>query len=249
VSPVYGRKSFGASDLAWKAARLMASATSSPSTKRVAHSVPTFSWSSPTRWSSKPKPVGILVVGLVIFGIGDWLLIASRLGNSPWSVLAGGVDRHTQIGIGTVTIITSVVVLLIWIPLRQKPGLGTIANAAIIGTVVEVLDRNVADITNLPVRVAMLVGGLVVTAIGGALYLSTQLGPGPRDGLMTRLGQLLHRPIAHVRMAIEVTVLAVGWALGGRLGVGTFVFAAGIGHVLAFCVGALHRLDRAGQPT
>lgn len=222
----------------------MARATSAPATKRVAHSVPTFSWSSPTRWTTKPTPVAILVAGLIIFGVGDWLLIASRLGNSPWSVLAGGIDRHVHLGIGTVTVITSVVVLLVWIPLRQRPGLGTVANAAIIGTVVELLDRNVGAITNLGARSVMLVGGLLLTGIGGAMYLSTQLGPGPRDGLMTRLGQLLHRPIAHVRMAIEVTVLAVGWALGGRLGVGTFVYAAAIGHVLAFCVGQLHRLDQ-----
>jgi uncharacterized protein len=187
----------------------------------------------------------MLIVGLIIFGVGDWLLIASRLGNSPWSVLSGGIDRHTHIGIGTITVITSVVVLLAWIPLRQRPGLGTVANAIIIGSVVELLDRNVAPIQGVPLRAAMLVGGVVVTGIGGALYLSTQLGPGPRDGLMTRLGQLLHRPIAHVRMAIEVTVLVVGWALGGRLGVGTFVFAASIGHVLAFCVGLLHKLDSA----
>lgn len=222
----------------------MARATTAPATKRVAHSVPTFSWSSPTRWSAKPKPVAILVVGLLIFGVGDWLLIASRLGNSPWSVLSGGIDRHIHIGIGTVTVITSVVVLLAWIPLRQRPGLGTVANAAIIGTVVELLDRNVGPVHSVVARAAMLLVGVMVTGIGGAMYLSTQLGPGPRDGLMTRIGQLLHRPIAHVRMAIEVTVLVVGWALGGRLGIGTFVFAATIGHVLAFCVGLLHRFDR-----
>jgi uncharacterized protein len=112
-----------------------------PTESRVAKAVPIFSWSSPTRWSSKPKPVAILIAGLTLFGIGDWLLIESRFGNSPWSVLAGGVDRHTNIGIGTVTVITSAVVLLLWIPLRQRPGLGTVANAIIIGSVVELLDR------------------------------------------------------------------------------------------------------------
>ncbi len=229
----------------------MARTRSVPATKRVAHSVPTFSWSSPTRWSTQPKPIAILVVGLIIFGVGDWMLIASRLGNSPWSVLSGGIDRHVHLGIGTITVISSVVVLLAWIPLRQRPGLGTVANAAIIGTVVELFDRNVSPIDNVVVRSVMLVGGLLATGVGGAMYLSTQLGPGPRDGLMTRIGQLLHRPIAHVRMAIEVTVLAIGWALGGRLGIGTLVFAATIGHMLAYCVGLLHRLDRgtAAEPS
>jgi uncharacterized protein len=216
---------------------------SSPTTERVARSVPTFSWSSPTQWSKQPKPVGLLVLGLVMFGVGDWMLIASHLGNSPWSVLSGGIDRHVHIGIGTITIITSVVVLVGWIPLRQRPGLGTIGNALIIGTVVEVLSRNVDDARTLPVRVAMLVGAMVIVGLGGALYLSTQLGPGPRDGLMTGLGRRLNRPIAHVRLAIEVTVMVVGWALGGRLGVGTLVYAFSIGHILAFFVARLHQLD------
>jgi uncharacterized protein len=211
---------------------------------RVAKVVPVFSWSSPTRWSSKPKPVAILIAGLTLFGIGDWLLIESRFGNSPWSVLAGGIAKNTGIGIGIVTVLVSVAVLLLWIPLHQRPGLGTIANAIIIGSVVEILDRNVGGVDNLIGRSAMLIGGLITVGIGGALYLSTQLGPGPRDGLMTSIGKRFNRPIAHVRLAIEVTVLALGWALGGRLGVGTFVFAFAIGHVLAFFVGMLHRLDR-----
>jgi uncharacterized protein len=236
------RNPFGGFTLVCQAEFIMA--TSTVAASRVAKAVPVFSWSSATRWSSKPKPVAILIAGLTLFGFGDWLLIESRFGNSPWSVLAGGVDKHTNIGIGTVTIITSAVVLLLWIPLRQRPGLGTVANAIIIGSVVELLDRNVGAIDNFVGRCAMLGGGLVSVGIGGALYLSTQLGPGPRDGLMTSIGKRFHRPIAHVRLALEVTVLTLGWALGGRLGVGTFVFAFAIGHVLAFFVGVLHRFDR-----
>ena len=224
-------------------------ATSTESASCVAKAVPIFSWSSPTRWSSKPKPVAILIAGLTLFGFGDWLLIESRFGNSPWSVFAGGVDKHTNIGIGTVTVITSAVVLLLWIPLRQRPGLGTVANAIIIGSVVELFDRNVGAVDNIVGRCAMLAGGLVSVGIGGALYLSTQLGPGPRDGLMTSIGTRFRRPIAHVRLAIEVTVLTLGWALGGRLGVGTFIFAFAIGHLLAFFVGLLHRLDHGGAPS
>jgi uncharacterized protein len=237
--------SFGGFTPVCQAECIMATSTES----RVAKAVPVFSWSSATRWSSKPKPVAILIVGLTLFGFGDWLLIESRFGNSPWSVFAGGIDKHTNIGIGTVTVITSAVVLLLWIPLRQRPGLGTVANAIIIGSVVELLDRNVGAVNNFVGRCAMLAGGLVTVGIGGALYLSTQLGPGPRDGLMTSIGKKFNRPIAHVRLAIEVTVLTLGWALGGRLGVGTFVFAFAIGHVLAFFVGVLHRFDRSGAPS
>lgn len=233
--------------MVWVGAVWQAGVMATPTETRVARSVPTFSWSSPTRWSSKPKPIAILVGGLTLFGVGDWLLIASRFGNSPWSVLAGGIDRHTHIGIGTVTILTSLVVLLAWIPLRQRPGLGTVANALIIGGVVEILSRNVHQVQGVPLRIVMLALGMLAVAVGGALYLSTQLGPGPRDGLMTSIGKRLNRPIAHVRLTIEVTVLLLGWALGGRLGVGTFVFAFGIGHVLAFFVGVLHRLDTAGS--
>ena len=233
--------------MVWVGEVWQAGGMATPTETRVARSVPTFSWSSPTRWSSKPKPIAILVGGLTLFGVGDWLLIASRFGNSPWSVLAGGIDRHTHIGIGTVTILTSLVVLLAWIPLRQRPGLGTLANALIIGGVVEILSRNVHQVQGVPLRIGMLALGMLAVAVGGALYLSTQLGPGPRDGLMTGIGKRLNRPIAHVRLSIEVTVLLLGWALGGRLGVGTFVFAFGIGHVLAFFVGMLHRLDTAGS--
>jgi uncharacterized protein len=185
----------------------------------------------------------VLVGGLILFGVGDWLLIASRFGNSPWSVLAGGIDKHAHIGIGTVTVITSVVVLLGWIPLRQWPGFGTLANAVIIGTVVEVLQRHVRQIDSVIIRSLMIFGGLLMVSIGGALYLSSQLGPGPRDGLMTGIGARIHRPIAQVRLAIELTVLALGWALGGRVGIGTVIFAGSIGHGVAFFVGLLHRID------
>jgi uncharacterized protein len=225
----------------WQAGGVTSASTTDQT--RVARHVPTFSWSATSSWSWSPKPVMILLVGLTIFAFGDWLLIASRLGNSPWSVLAGGVDRHVHLGIGTVTVITSMVVLLAWFPLRQRPGLGTIANALVIGSVVELLERTVSPIENIIVRGAMVAGGVVTVGIGGALYLSTRLGPGPRDGLMTGIGTRANRPIAHVRLALELTVLGAGWALGGRLGIGTVVFALGIGHVLAFFVGILHRLD------
>jgi uncharacterized protein len=182
----------------------------------------------------------------VLFGIGDWMLVASRFGNSPWTVLADGINNHLDIGIGTVTVLVSLTVLLGWIPLRQRPGLGTIANALVIGSVVEVLQRNAPEISSFVVRLALMFGGVIAVGIGAALYLSTKLGPGPRDGWMTGIGARFDWPIARVRLGIEFTVLVLGWALGGRVGVATFLFAATIGHALAFCVAQLRRLD--GQP-
>jgi uncharacterized membrane protein YczE len=174
------------------------------------------------------------------------MLVVSRMGNSPWTVLADGIDHHLNIGIGTVTVMVSLVVLVGWIPLRQRPGLGTIANALVIGSVVEVMQRNAPEIDSFVARLALMFGGVIAVGIGASLYLSTKLGPGPRDGWMTGIGARFDWPIARVRLGIEFTVLALGWALGGRVGVATFVFAATIGHALAFCVAQLRRFD--GQP-
>jgi uncharacterized protein len=215
-----------------------------PTTSKTARHVPTFSWSSPRQWTTSPRPIAVLLGGLVLFGVGDWMLVASRFGNSPWTVLAEGIDTHLGIGIGTVTVLVSLVVLLGWIPLRQRPGLGTIANALVVGTVVEVLQRNGPTAESTAARVALMVGGVAVVGAGGALYLSSRLGPGPRDGWMTGIGTRFDWPIARVRLGIEVTVLVLGWLLGGRVGVATFLFAATIGHSLAFCVAQLTRLDQ-----
>jgi uncharacterized membrane protein YczE len=191
--------------------------------------------------------VVLLVVGLVLFGIGDWLFIESRFGNTPWTVLADGLAQQFDIGIGVMTVIISFVVLAGWAFLRQRPGLGTIGNAIIIGTTVQLLENTTPEVSSVAVRVGMMVLGLVTVGVGGALYLSTRYGPGPRDGLMTGIGTRFEWPIARVRLGIEITVMVLGVLLGGRLGFGTLFFALGIGHVLAFCVARLHRLDRHGE--
>lgn len=201
--------------------------------------MPRFPWSAPGRWRPTPASLVILLGGLWLFGTGEALLVASKLGNSPWSVLAAGVARHSPLDLGTATIVISVVVLLLWIPLGERPGLGTVANAVVVGTAVEVMGHVLPTPHVLLARAALMVGGIALVAAAGALYLSTQLGPGPRDGWMTGVAQRTGIPIARVRISIEVVVLIVGALLGGRLGVATFVFGLTIGHVLAFMLGLL----------
>lgn len=209
---------------------------SSPGPTRV---VPTFGWSAPTRWTLERRSFAVLVSGLALFGVGDALIILSRLGNTPWSVLAEGISEHTGLGIGIVTVMTSLAVLTLWIPIGERPGIGTIANTIIIGTVVELMVDFLPNARQPIVQVSLVVVGIAFVAVGGGLYLSTHLGPGPRDGWMTGLARKLGRPIAHVRISIEVLVLVAGWAMGGRLGVGTVAFALTIGHGYSLMLGWL----------
>jgi uncharacterized protein len=216
-----------------------------PTPARSVRRVPTFTWSAPARWRPTVTSFVLLQFGLVLFGVGDALLVNSRLGNTPWTVFAEGIERHTSLNIGTATIVTSIVVLLLWIPLREKPGLGTISNAIVIGLTLNVATKWLPEPNSVIVRLLFVAGGIVVVAIGGSVYLSTHHGPGPRDGLMTGLALRLHQPLARVRISLEVLVLAIGFALGGRVGIGTFVFAISIGHVLTFALARLARIANA----
>jgi len=178
------------------------------------------------------------VFGLVLFGIGITLLIEAELGAAPWDVFHTGVTELTGISTGTVIVITGVVLLLLWIPLREQPGLGTILNALLIGIVVDLTNPLVGSTDTLVTRTAMMLGGVVLVAIGSGFYIGAGLGPGPRDGLMTGLARhsLLGRSISirTARTFVEVTVLLVGIALGGAIGVGTAVFAFGIGPLVHY---------------
>ena len=173
------------------------------------------------------------ITGLVMFGVGITLLIASELGAAPWDVFHTGVSELTGISTGTIIIGVGVLLLLLWIPLRERPGLGTILNAVVIGVVVDLTLPLVDDVGALPVRVAMLLAGVVVVAIGSGFYIGAGLGPGPRDGLMTGLARqnVAGRSISirTARTAVEVIVLVIGIALGGAIGIGTVVFALAIG--------------------
>jgi uncharacterized membrane protein YczE len=194
-----------------------------------------------SRWRPSPARLARLLFGLTLFGAGEALMIASELGNSPWTVFAEGAGLRTGVAIGTTTIVISFVILLAWIPLRQRPGLGTILNAIVIGLVIDVVLAIVDRPDPLVARGALLAAGIVLVAVGSGFYLTSYLGPGPRDGLMTGLHRRTGAPIGAVRTAIEVTVLLVGFALGGTLGIGTLAFALAIGPAIA---AVLHLMAR-----
>ena len=171
--------------------------------------------------------------GLFLFGAGITLLLRAELGAAPWDVFHTGISELTGIGVGTIILITGVLLLGLWIPLRVRPGLGTILNAVLVGVFVDLTMPIVPDVELLVPRIAMMLGGVVVIAIGSGFYIGVGLGPGPRDGLMTGLAErtFAGRPISvgAARTVVEVAALLVGVALGGSIGVGTAVFALGVG--------------------
>ena len=169
-----------------------------------------------------------LLGGLALFGIGIGLMVRADLGLGPWDVLHQGVAERTGATIGTITILIGLVVLLLWIPLRERPGLGTVLNAVLIGLVADATLAVVDEPSSLAPRVALLVVGIYVFGPGSGLYIGAGLGPGPRDGLMTGLARR-GTPVRLVRTGIELTVLALGAALGGTVGVGTVAFALSVG--------------------
>jgi len=170
-----------------------------------------------------------LYLGLVLYGVSMALFLRSQLGNMPWDVLHQGIERYVPVSFGTITIATGVIVLLLWIPLRQRPGLGTVSNVLVIGVVVDLALRVVGEPSHLAVRIAFLVAGVVLNAVATACYIGARFGPGPRDGLMTGVVAKYGWPVRRVRTVIEVAVVAVGFALGGTLGVGTLVYALAVG--------------------
>ena len=178
-----------------------------------------------------------LYVGLALYGVSMALMIRSGLGLDPWDVFHQGLSRQTGLSFGTVTIAVGAVVLLLWIPLRQRPGLGTISNVVVIGLVVDATLALLPAGGPLPLRIGLLVVGIVANGAATGLYIGAHLGPGPRDGLMT--GYVARRPgrsIRLVRTVIEVTVLALGWLLGGTVGAGTVAYALAIGPLAQFFI-------------
>jgi uncharacterized membrane protein YczE len=212
---------------------------------RPGRTVASCSWSSTTgRWSLRPTTVVALWAGLWIFGTGEALLIEARLGNTPWTVLAQGLADRTGLTVGVMTILISAVVLVTWLPFDERPGFGTISNIILIGVAMDVMSPIVPRPDVLAGRIAQSVVGVVVCGLGCALYLTAHLGPGARDGLMTSLHRRFDWPIAWVRLGIEATVLVIGIALGGRAGVGTALFAFGIGHAMGWSFTGLRAVDR-----
>jgi uncharacterized membrane protein YczE len=207
-----------------------------PGRARVASSaVPTVEVSSPTR-AYAPRSVGAdwcirlsrCIVGLAMFGVGIGLILEARLGAAPWDVFHQGVADKTGMSVGNVIIVTGLVLLVLWIPLRQRPGVGTLLNALEIGVAVDIVMPLIPDAGALVVRVVYLVAGLLVIAVGSGLYIGSGLGPGPRDGLMMGLKER-GISVRVARTGIELTVLVLGVLLGGTVGIGTVAFTFGIG--------------------
>jgi uncharacterized membrane protein YczE len=181
-----------------------------------------------------PERLSRLLLGLWLYGVAIALMIEGALGASPWDVLHLGLARHLPLSFGMVMVLTAAAVLLAWIPLRQMPGLGTVANAILLGPFADVALAWLATPQTIPLRIGYLVAGVVVCAFATAMYVGAQLGPGPRDGLMTGLARRTGRSIRRVRTLLEVGVLAIGIALGGIVGVGTVLFALGVGPLTQF---------------
>lgn len=173
-----------------------------------------------------------LFLGLTGFGAGIGLILRAGLGAAPWDVLSVAIAGRTGLSIGTITILTSFVVLLAWIPLRQQPGIGTLANALWVGVSMDLTLHLVPPVEGLLPGIALLAAGLALNAVADAVYIGAQLGPGPRDGLMTGIHHRWGLPVGPVRAVIEVGVLAIGWMLGGPVGLGTVVYALGIGPIV-----------------
>ncbi|MFI9722601.1 YitT family protein [Streptomyces sp. NPDC052396] len=175
-----------------------------------------------------------LYAGLVLFGFSVALQLQAALGLNSWDVFHQGVSRRTGLSIGTVVILASVVVLLLWIPLRERPGMGTLSNVLLVGLGIDASLRLLPEVHALAVRIPLLLTGMVLNGLATALYISARLGPGPRDGLMTGLCRRTGRPTRLVRTGIELVVLVVGWLLGGSVGVGTVLYALAIGPLIQF---------------
>jgi len=194
-------------------------------------SVPKTQWSSdkPLNFSPKPLTVLILCIGLGLFGLGESLIITASLGMSPWTVLAEGLSLATGLSIGVLTFFISLGVLLLWIPLKQHAGIGTILNVIIIAAVIEWSLPYLPHPEDYAMKIVQVICGTLIVGVASGIYLIANLGPGPRDGLMTGCQRVTGLPIAWVRVLLEVTVISIGWSLGGSIGIGTVIFAFGIG--------------------
>ena len=206
--------------------------------------IPKVYWSSKDSFNLKPKfsTSFFLIFGLIIFGFGEGLLILSTTGNSPLSVLAEGISNISNFSIGTATFLVSVTVLFFWIFLKQKPGLGTIFNIIIISGMIDVTLYFFDAPQSILFKYILAIFSVILVGLGSGIYLVANLGPGPRDGLMTGLTKITNLPIALVRACLEITVVIVGWYLGGTVGVGTLIFAFGIGPCVALGLYLVNKL-------
>ena len=193
--------------------------------------IPNLTWSSSSPLNFKPnlKTLIFLVLGLSLFAIGETLLITANQGVSPWTVLAQGISFQTNLSIGVTTFIVSLIVLILWYPLKQKPGLGTLLNIVIISIIIDLSAPILPYPKSLLFQIIQSIIAVFIVGLGSGFYLTANFGPGPRDGLMTGLQNLTNQPIALIRTILEVSAVGLGFYLGGIVGIGTILFAFGIG--------------------
>ena len=211
---------------------------------RPATAVPTTWWSASNPMSTRPRlsTMSILLVGEFLFGLGDAFLIVAGIGNTPWTVLAEGIALVIDWSIGKATFLVSAAVLLLWIPIKEIPGIGTLLNAIIIAATIELTVGRIPASDDILISLLQVCLGILLIGIGSAMYLTANLGPGPRDGWMTGLQRVTGVPIGRVRVTIEISVLVVGVLLGGTFGFGTVLFAFAIGPVVAVCLATAGRI-------
>ncbi|KGA10921.1 MAG: putative membrane protein [actinobacterium acIB-AMD-7] len=214
---------------------------------KPSRTIPITSWRAESTWGlingyQSLQRFLILIFGLTVFGIGEAFLVVTSLGNSPWVVLSEGISLNSNLNIGQATFLVSIVVLFFWIPLRQKPGFGTLANIVVIAVAIELGLLIIPEVESISLKLFYVLFGILLVGIGSALYITCGLGTGPRDGLMTGLHYRTGVRVGRVRLGIEVLALTTGALLGGSLGVGTALFALFIGQSVAISLGVLGRL-------
>jgi len=207
--------------------------------------IPVLHWSSDFEYNLRPKKLTIfyLILGLILFGVGEALLITANIGVSPWFVLHQGLSFKTGYTIGITTFIVSIVVLLLWFPLKQKPGLGTIANAIFISIVIDLSLFILPYPTEFLFQIIQVIIGILIIGVGSGYYLAANLGPGPRDGLMTGINKQTNQSLAFIRTFLELSAVGIGFYLGGIVGIGTILYAILIGFSVSlglFLVGKLY---------
>jgi hypothetical protein len=213
--------------------------------------VPVVSWSSkkPLNFAPGLATLSLLNLGLICFGVGEALLIAAGAGVSPWTVLAQGISNISDWSIGFSTFVVSVGVLLFWIPLQQMPGLGTLLNAIVISAAIELSLPYLPTPDLYALKIVEVLIGILLVGLGSGIYLIANLGPGPRDGLMLGLQRVTSLPIAVVRTTIEIAAVAIGWLLGGSVGLGTLLFAFGIGYAVSIGLYFVAHFSPGTEPT
>lgn len=214
---------------------------------RPSRTIPNTPWRADSTWSIGAgrhhlERIFILIFGLFIFGLGDSLLIITGIGNAPWSVLAQGISLNTPLSIGAATFFISLTVLALWIPLKQRPGLGTVANIIVISVAIEIGLAFIPEVNDLYLKYLYILFGIALVGVGSALYITCGLGTGPRDGLMTGLHYKTGVRVGRVRLGIELIALSIGALLGGTVGIGTALFALLIGQSVAISLGVVERL-------